>query len=81
MLVGEGQTWHWVRLDQWEHPKRDFKNPKPLILRKMLENSLEISTEQFQYPFLRLLIRTKFRSAHKSLTNLFMTIGINFRLF
>ena len=79
MLVGEGQAKHWMKPAQWEHPKRGLEK-RCLSFGNMLEHSLEISTEQLQQLFLSLLIGTKFRLAHQSPVNLFITITITSKL-
>lgn len=46
----------------------------------MLENLLEVSTEQLQLLFQRLFITTQFRLAHKNVMHLPTTITVSFRL-
>lgn len=80
MFVGEGQAKNWMKLAQWEHPERDVEKQTPIFWQNagILTRNLH---KQLQWLFQSLLIRIKFRLAHKNLMNMFITITINFGLF
>ena len=74
-----------MKTTNWESPERSLElqpgdQPTTLLYDQAQANIANFN-EQFLGIFQSLLIGRNFRFAHKYLTNLFMIITINFRLF